>query len=106
HGAPSNRGSWGPCVLAHTQSTPKKTYERNQGHLMGPPTDPGPSGSARMCPNGQSTPARDGLTTHGAPSNRGSWGPCVFAHTKMPMKGTRGISWGPLLTPGPLGLRV
>ncbi|CAI9609605.1 unnamed protein product [Staurois parvus] len=45
---PGNRGSWGPCVLAHTQSTPKKAYKRYQGHLMGPPTDPGPSGSARV----------------------------------------------------------
>ncbi|CAI9608290.1 unnamed protein product, partial [Staurois parvus] len=34
-GPPSNRGSWGPCVLAHTQTTPKKAYERYQGHLMG-----------------------------------------------------------------------
>ncbi|CAI9610358.1 unnamed protein product, partial [Staurois parvus] len=34
--------------------------------------------------------------------NRGSWGPCVLAQTqKKPMKkGTMGISWGPLLTPG------
>ncbi|CAI9531540.1 unnamed protein product [Staurois parvus] len=45
---PSNRGSWGPCVLAHTQTTPKKSYEKYQGHLMGPPTDPEPSGSARV----------------------------------------------------------
>ncbi|CAI9569294.1 unnamed protein product, partial [Staurois parvus] len=41
----------------------------------------------------------------GPPGNRGSWGPCVPAHTqthpKKPMKGTRGVSWGPLLTPGP-----
>ncbi|CAI9556917.1 unnamed protein product, partial [Staurois parvus] len=35
-GPPGNRGSWGPCVLAHTQSTPKKAYKRYQGHLMGP----------------------------------------------------------------------
>ncbi|CAI9537113.1 unnamed protein product [Staurois parvus] len=34
----------GPRVLTHTQTTPKKAYERYQGHLMGPPTDPGPSG--------------------------------------------------------------
>ncbi|CAI9592534.1 unnamed protein product [Staurois parvus] len=47
-GPPGNRGSWGPCVLGHTQTTPKKAYERYQGHLMGPPTDPGPSGSARV----------------------------------------------------------
>ncbi|CAI9576763.1 unnamed protein product [Staurois parvus] len=47
-GPPGNRGSWGPCVLAQTQTTPKKAYESYQGHLMGPPTDPGPSGSARV----------------------------------------------------------
>ncbi|CAI9536742.1 unnamed protein product [Staurois parvus] len=44
----------------------------------------------------------------GPPGNRGSWGPCVLAtlklHPKKPMKGTRGISWGPLLTPGPRAL--
>ncbi|CAI9548060.1 unnamed protein product [Staurois parvus] len=43
-GPPGNRGSWGPCVLAQTQ---KSLCKRYQGHLMGPPTDPGPSGSAR-----------------------------------------------------------
>ncbi|CAI9578172.1 unnamed protein product, partial [Staurois parvus] len=43
-----NRGSLGPCALTHTQITPKKAYERYQGHLMGPHTDPGPSGSARV----------------------------------------------------------
>ncbi|CAI9544843.1 unnamed protein product, partial [Staurois parvus] len=48
HGAPGNRGSWGPCVLTQAQTTPKKAYERCQGYLMGPPTDPGPSGSARV----------------------------------------------------------
>ncbi|CAI9585742.1 unnamed protein product [Staurois parvus] len=38
----------------------------------------------------------------GPPGNRGSWGPCVLAQTqKTYEKGTRGISWGPLLTPGP-----
>ncbi|CAI9533194.1 unnamed protein product [Staurois parvus] len=46
-GPPGNRGSWGPCVLAHTQTTPKKAYESYQGHLMRPLTDPGPSGSAQ-----------------------------------------------------------
>ncbi|CAI9588052.1 unnamed protein product [Staurois parvus] len=40
----------------------------------------------------------------GPPGNRGSWGPCVLAQTqKAYEKGTRGISWGPLLTPGPSG---
>ncbi|CAI9564434.1 unnamed protein product, partial [Staurois parvus] len=47
-GPPGNRGSWDPCVLAHTQSTPKKAYKRYQGHFMGPPTDPGPLVSARV----------------------------------------------------------
>ncbi|CAI9619971.1 unnamed protein product, partial [Staurois parvus] len=45
-GPPGNRGSWGPCVLAKTQ---KKAYEkRYQGHLMGPPTDPGQCPSFQM----------------------------------------------------------
>ncbi|CAI9537522.1 unnamed protein product [Staurois parvus] len=44
-GPPGNRGSWGPCVLAQTQKCLGKRY---QGYLMGPPTDPGPSGSARV----------------------------------------------------------
>ncbi|CAI9570064.1 unnamed protein product [Staurois parvus] len=34
----------------------------------------------------------------GLPGNRGSWGPCVLAQTQ---KKPRGISWGPLLSPGP-----
>ncbi|CAI9551586.1 unnamed protein product, partial [Staurois parvus] len=38
----------------------------------------------------------------GPPGNRGSWGPCPCPNSKKPMKkGTRGISWGPLLTPDP-----
>ncbi|CAI9549736.1 unnamed protein product, partial [Staurois parvus] len=39
----------------------------------------------------------------GPPGNRGSWGPYILAQTqkKTYEKGTRGISWGPLLTPGP-----
>ncbi|CAI9615558.1 unnamed protein product [Staurois parvus] len=38
----------------------------------------------------------------GPPGNRGSWGPCVLAQFKKAYeKGTRGISWGSLLTPGP-----
>ncbi|CAI9537425.1 unnamed protein product, partial [Staurois parvus] len=40
-----NRGSWALVSLLKL----KKAYEkRYQGHLMGPPTDPGPSGSARV----------------------------------------------------------
>ncbi|CAI9568047.1 unnamed protein product [Staurois parvus] len=44
-GPPGNRGSWGPFVLAQTQ---KSLLKRYKGHLMGPPTDPGPLGSARV----------------------------------------------------------
>ncbi|CAI9587436.1 unnamed protein product, partial [Staurois parvus] len=49
--------SWGPQAIGDhgaPVSSPKlkphskKAYERYQGHLMGPPTDPGPSGSARV----------------------------------------------------------
>ncbi|CAI9601215.1 unnamed protein product [Staurois parvus] len=36
----------------------------------------------------------------GPPGNRISWGPSPCPNSKKPMKkGTRGISWGPLLTP-------
>ncbi|CAI9553998.1 unnamed protein product, partial [Staurois parvus] len=34
---------------------------------------------------------------HGAPVSS----PALKPQPKKPMKGTRGISWGPLLTPGP-----
>ncbi|CAI9542697.1 unnamed protein product, partial [Staurois parvus] len=69
-GPPGNRGSWGPCVLAHSQSTPRKAYKRYQGYLMWPPTDPRSSG--RVLPTGERPArwgalARGGLTTHGAP---------------------------------------
>ncbi|CAI9583729.1 unnamed protein product [Staurois parvus] len=38
----------------------------------------------------------------GPPGNRESWGPCPCPNSKNAYeKGTRGISWGPLLTPGP-----
>ncbi|CAI9589909.1 unnamed protein product, partial [Staurois parvus] len=46
--------SWGPRAIGRhgvPVSLPKlkKDYEKGtRGHLMGPPTDPGPSGSARV----------------------------------------------------------
>ncbi|CAI9616473.1 unnamed protein product, partial [Staurois parvus] len=46
--------SWGPRAIGDhgaSVSLPKlkKTYEKgSRGHLMGPPTDPGPSGSVRV----------------------------------------------------------
>ncbi|CAI9612794.1 unnamed protein product, partial [Staurois parvus] len=49
---------------------------------------------------------RGGLKTHGAPRAIGDHGapvslPTLNAHPKKTLKGTRGISWGPLLTLGP-----
>ncbi|CAI9577711.1 unnamed protein product [Staurois parvus] len=42
HGAPRAIGDHGPlCPHLHS-----KAYERYQGHLMGPPIDPGHSSSA------------------------------------------------------------
>ncbi|CAI9587670.1 unnamed protein product, partial [Staurois parvus] len=49
--------SWGPRTIGDhgapvsfptLKPLPKKAYERYEGHLMGPPTDPGLSGSARV----------------------------------------------------------
>ncbi|CAI9617203.1 unnamed protein product, partial [Staurois parvus] len=37
----------------------------------------------------------------GPTGNMRIMGPCVLAQTQNMKKGTRGISWGPLLTPGP-----
>ncbi|CAI9549337.1 unnamed protein product, partial [Staurois parvus] len=37
----------------------------------------------------------------GPPGNRGSWGLVSLPKLKAYEKGTRGISWCPLLTPGP-----
>ncbi|CAI9560982.1 unnamed protein product [Staurois parvus] len=56
--------SWGPRAIGNygapvsfptLKPHPKKSM-KGQGHLMGPPTDPGPLGSARVL-NGQSAPA-------------------------------------------------
>ncbi|CAI9598342.1 unnamed protein product, partial [Staurois parvus] len=46
---------------------------------------------------------RGGLTTHGGPREIGDHGAPVSLPKlkKAYEKGTRGISWGPLLTPGP-----
>ncbi|CAI9539975.1 unnamed protein product, partial [Staurois parvus] len=77
---------------------------------MGPPTDPRPSGKRK----------RSYLITHGDVAKNlaqrqrrtdNSWGPRAIgdhgALVSLPKlkkayeKGTRGISWSPLLTPGP-----
>ncbi|CAI9539940.1 unnamed protein product, partial [Staurois parvus] len=73
---------------------------------MGPPTDPGPS-----VPNNKAfimvsvvLPLnRGGLTTHGVPRAIGDHGAPVSLPKlkKAYEKSTRGILWGPLLTPGP-----
>ncbi|CAI9608480.1 unnamed protein product [Staurois parvus] len=49
---PSNRGSWGPCVLAQTQ----KSYEKGiRGISWGPLLTQGPRAVPEF-PNGQSAP--------------------------------------------------
>ncbi|CAI9568187.1 unnamed protein product [Staurois parvus] len=52
--------SWGPQAIGDhgaplSLPTLKKAYERYQGHLMGPPTDPGPRAVPEF-PSGQSAP--------------------------------------------------
>ncbi|CAI9603973.1 unnamed protein product, partial [Staurois parvus] len=44
-GPPGNRGSWGPLCPCPNSKKPTKNVP---GQLMGPPTDHGPSGSARV----------------------------------------------------------
>ncbi|CAI9619392.1 unnamed protein product, partial [Staurois parvus] len=77
---------------------------------MGPLLTPGPQAVPEF-PNGQSAPG--GAIKHyfkqGWTDN--SWGPRAIGDHGAPVslpklkkayeKGTRGISWGPLLTPGP-----
>ncbi|CAI9600452.1 unnamed protein product, partial [Staurois parvus] len=58
-GPPGNWGSWGPCVLAHTQNTPKKAYKKGtRGILWSPLLTPGPW-AVPECSNGQSAPDVD-----------------------------------------------
>ncbi|CAI9564535.1 unnamed protein product, partial [Staurois parvus] len=74
---------------------------------MGPPTDPRALGqsvrpsAARLVREMDGN--RGGLTTHGGPRAIGDHGATVSLPKlkKAYEKGTRGISWGPLLTPGP-----
>ncbi|CAI9566706.1 unnamed protein product, partial [Staurois parvus] len=45
HGAPRQQGIMGPlCPCPNS----KNLCKRYQGHLKGPPTDPGPSGSVQV----------------------------------------------------------
>ncbi|CAI9618434.1 unnamed protein product [Staurois parvus] len=90
-GSPGNRKSGAPVSSPTLKPhKPKKAYERYQGHLMGPPTDPeqlngqaADRGQQWECTRGQWwSVGRGGLTTHGAPGNRGSWSPCVLAQNQ------------------------
>ncbi|CAI9619672.1 unnamed protein product, partial [Staurois parvus] len=49
---------------------------------------------------GLTTPGPQAIGDHGAPVSSCTLKP----HPKKPIKGTRGMSWGPLLTPGPWAL--
>ncbi|CAI9535114.1 unnamed protein product, partial [Staurois parvus] len=103
-GPPGNRGSWGPCVLAQTQ----KAYEKvTRGISWGPLLTPGPRAENKSTPMTQKRSTAIG-GIHGGTDN--SWGPRAIGDHRAPVslptlkkayeKGTRGISWGPLLTPG------
>ncbi|CAI9534239.1 unnamed protein product, partial [Staurois parvus] len=79
---------------------------------MGSPTDPRPSGSARVS-KWSVRPWLRVINVISSTQRRtdNSWGPWAIGDHGAPVslptlkkaykKGTRGISWGPLLTPGP-----
>ncbi|CAI9620096.1 unnamed protein product [Staurois parvus] len=61
-----SRGSWGPCVLDHTQSTPKKAYDILSEGTEHTAAKPSVTTLVR-CQCHVTTVTRGGLTTHGAP---------------------------------------
>ncbi|CAI9555608.1 unnamed protein product, partial [Staurois parvus] len=82
---------WGPRAIGDhgapvSLPTLKKAYKRYQGISWGPLLTPGPRAHSSMNPglldDRWVVVTRGRLTTHGAPGNRGSWGPCVLAQTK------------------------
>ncbi|CAI9534428.1 unnamed protein product [Staurois parvus] len=85
-GPPGNRGSWGPCVLAQTQKSLTKRIKKC-GKNAGAKTQNANANCigvnlALMGAVRTSHWNRGGLTTHGPLGSRGSWGPCVLAHTQ------------------------
>ncbi|CAI9572225.1 unnamed protein product, partial [Staurois parvus] len=74
---------------------------------MGPPTDPGPRAKEREAAQGPSQLCCS--ESKGRTDN--SWGPRAIGDHGAPVslpklkkayeKGTRGISWGPIVAPGP-----
>ncbi|CAI9535813.1 unnamed protein product, partial [Staurois parvus] len=108
---------WGPRAIGDHGApvsfpTLKKAYKKGtRGISWSPLLTPGPQ--AKLSAHAQRHIQRLSLgnrqmqgrtdNSWGPPGSRGSWGPCVLAQMqkKANEKGTRGISWGPLLTPGP-----
>ncbi|CAI9561075.1 unnamed protein product, partial [Staurois parvus] len=107
---------WGPRTIGDhgapvSLPTLKKAYEKGtRGISWGPILTPGPRAVPEF-PNGQSAPG-DILCVHAHQGwTENSWGPWAIGDHGAPVslpklkkayeKGTRGISWGPLLTPGP-----
>ncbi|CAI9577264.1 unnamed protein product, partial [Staurois parvus] len=107
---------WGPRAIGDhgapvTLPKLKKAYEKGtRGILWGPLMTPGPRAVPEF-PNGQSAPVLDCEKVSHMGRTDNSWGPRAIgdhgASVSLPKpkkayeKGTRGISWGPLLTPGP-----
>ncbi|CAI9557877.1 unnamed protein product, partial [Staurois parvus] len=94
-GPRGNSGSWGPCVLAQTQKSLSKRifygYKNGCKHAQAFPLDESLKlGAGADC---QLMGGR-AIGEHGAPVS-------LPKLKKAYEKGTRGISWGPLLTPGP-----
>ncbi|CAI9600645.1 unnamed protein product, partial [Staurois parvus] len=106
---------WGPRAIGDhgaPVSLPRliKAYEKGiRGISWGPLLTPGPRASAEFR-NALRAEFRSALRAEQGRTDN-SWGPRAIgdhgAHVSLPnlkkaySKGTRGISWGPLLTPGP-----
>ncbi|CAI9580313.1 unnamed protein product [Staurois parvus] len=77
---------------------------------MGPPTDPGSSGNSYTT-NCDAHFSAFNTSVSGQGRTDNSWGPWAIGHHGAPFslpklkkayeKDNKGISWGPLLTPGP-----
>ncbi|CAI9581235.1 unnamed protein product, partial [Staurois parvus] len=87
----------------------KKPMKKVPGASHVDPTDPGPSGKCKALYT--QAEYQPGHSAHVQERTDNSWGPWAIGDHGAPVsllklkkayeKGTRGILWGPLLTPGP-----